>query len=68
MMWRLRCRRFDIKNVIVWLKLFFLLVAALIVTVVSVVAFLPYAIFMICKKLHGIIENKVEDLKLDIEG
>ena len=56
------------NNAIVCVKLFFLLVAALVVTMVGVAAFIPYAIFMICKKLHEIIERKVEDLKLDIEG
>ena len=56
------------NNAIVCVKLFFLLVAALVVTIVGVAASIPYAIFMICKKLHGVIESKVEDLKLDIEG
>ena len=56
------------NNAIVCVKLFFLLVAALVVTMVGVAAFIPYAIFRICKKLHEIIERKVEDLKLDIEG
>lgn len=56
------------NNAIVCVKLFFLLVAALVVTMIGVAAFIPYAIFRICKKLHEIIERKVEDLNLDIEG
>lgn len=55
------------NNAIACLKLFFLLVAALVVTIVGVFAFIPYAVFRICKKLHEIIEKKVEDLKLDIK-
>ena len=56
------------NNAIVCVKLFFLLVAALVVTMVGVATFIPCAIFRICKKLHEIIERKVEDLKLDVEG
>ena len=54
------------NNAIVCVKLFFLLVAAIIVTIIGIAAFLPYAIFRICKTLHGVIESKVEEIKLEI--
>ena len=61
------CRGIDMGNSIVCFKLIFLLVAALIVTIVGVFSFIPYAVFRICKKLHEIIEKKVEDLKWEVD-
>lgn len=58
-------QRFDMKNVIVWLKLVSYLCAAIVIVLIGLATLVPHVIFKLSIKLALILRDDLE--KLDLE-
>ena len=65
MMRLLRFRRFDVKNVIVRLKLVSYLCAAIVIGLIGLATLVPHVIFKLSRKLALILRDDLEKLELE---